>query len=142
LPFLRVGQFCICYFFFFGVSFALSTAHPKWKWRERHELFAAAEIIFRSRWPGVEGDRSTICRPTLFESLVESTNEHDGFPDAGSVTERWHSCAWLAFASILRLHVIGNTFWDRLAESAAPPYRGRRCNACLLLVQPVARRRD
>jgi hypothetical protein len=28
----------------------------------------------------VEGDQSTICSPTLFESLVESTDEHDGFP--------------------------------------------------------------
>jgi predicted ATPase len=35
---------------------------------------------------------------------------------AGSVTERWHSCAWLAFASILRRHVIGNAFEDRLAQ--------------------------
>jgi hypothetical protein len=28
----------------------------------------------------VEGDRSKIRRPTLFESFVGSTDEHDGFP--------------------------------------------------------------
>src|ERR1700752_3486347 len=29
--------------------------HSVMKWWERHELFAAAEIIFRSRCPGVKG---------------------------------------------------------------------------------------
>src|ERR1700746_436021 len=117
------------------------------KWRERHELFAAAEIIFRSRWPGSkETGAQFVDQPSLnllsnlrmnmtgfrliwpsglLSAKTYASGSTQNCPlNAGSVTERWHSCAWLAFASILRLHVIGNAFGDRLAQVRGPrPHR-------------------